>query len=159
MTNGVGKTLREHILLLRPLFAVIAAVWLLRLVLGAADCPMGVVRILSVTGVQPLTILLATLLIHHKGCGGYKSVTLASFLLVSWAQILMVAAILFAVVTGWPNIYSIPEFSFQEDPHQVYHMVSHLIAIFLVGLLGAATGSLTLLLLRVFVPRGEGSGE
>lgn len=155
MRIGGDRTLREHILLLRPLFAVIAAVWLLRLVLGAADCPMGVVRILSVTGVQPLTILLATLLIHHKRFGGYKSVTLASFLLVSWAQILMVAAILFSVATGLENIFSIPEFSFREDPHQVYHMISHMIAILLVGLLGAGMGSLTLWLLRVFVPQGE----
>lgn len=150
--DGV-KSLHEHIVLLSPLFAMIAAVWLLRLVLAAAACPMGVVSILSVTAVQPLTILLATLLIHSKRFGGYTSVTLASFLLVSWAQLLMALSILVAVLIGVPNVYSAPEFSFPNDPFQIYHMISHLIAILLVGLLGAGMGSLTLWLLRAFVPR------
>ncbi len=153
MKTGCGWRLREHVRLLKPLFAVIAAVWTLRWVAAAAGCPMEIVRILSVTAVSPLVILLATLLIHHKNFGGYASVTLSSFLLVAWAQLLTVAAILFAVLTGSPNVYSVPEFSFPNDPHHVYHMLSHITAILLVGLLGAAMACLMLWILRVFVPR------
>ncbi len=157
MKIGYGWV-KEHIRLLKPLFAVIAAVWLLRWVAASAGCPMQVVRILSVTGVSPLVILLATLLIHHKNFGGYASATLSSFLLVAWAQLLTVAAILVAVVTGSPNVYSVPEFSFPNDPHHVYHMLSHLTAIPLVGFLGAAMACLMLWVLRVFVPR-PGPGD
>jgi hypothetical protein len=48
MTGG-RLGLRDHVRLLAPLFALIAAVWALRLVLDASGAPKGLVRLSSVT--------------------------------------------------------------------------------------------------------------
>lgn len=148
------RTLREHLALTAPLLAVIAAVWLLRLVSGMSHGPSWLVRLLSVTGAIPLTVFLAAFLIHVKNFGGYASVILAAFILTAWGQLLIVIGIAAAVVTGTQNVFTRPEFSLPtEDPQQLLHMGSHLIAIPLGSLFGAAMGCFMLWLLRKLVPQ------
>ena len=76
-----GHGLREHIRLLMPLFGLITAVWLLRLIMDKAGTPPAIVRIVSVTVAGSASILLAVLLIHFKGFGSYSNVVLAAFLI------------------------------------------------------------------------------
>jgi len=149
--------LREHIRFLMPLFGLIAAVWLLRLVLDKAGTPAPIVRMFSVTVAGSASILLAVLLIHFKGFGGYGSVVVSAFLLEFWSQLLICSAIAFSALTKTMNIYSAPEYSPRASP--LAHIIGHIT--FGVGLgtllLGAGMGSLLLWLLRRIVPLGGGT--
>ncbi|MGA2610033.1 MAG: hypothetical protein ABSH01_21545 [Terriglobia bacterium] len=146
-----GHGLRDHIRLLMPLFGLIAAVWLLRLVMDKAGVPPAQVRIVSVTVATAASILLAVLLIHFKVFGSYASVVAAAFLLELWSQLLICGAIAFSAVTGTTNIYSAPEYSFHSDPGA--HIFGHLTGVLGFGtLFGAAMGCLLLWMLRRIVP-------
>ena len=59
-----GYRMRDHIRLLAPLFGFVAAVWLIRLILGMLD--VGFVRVFSVTGAYALATLMAAVLIHIR---------------------------------------------------------------------------------------------
>ena len=147
-----GHGLGEHLRLLAPLFWLIAGVWALRLVLAAAGAPFPLVRACSVSVTGAVAILLAVILIHIRRFGGYVNVAVAAFLLECCLQLLIVAAIAFAALTGIQNIYTAPEFSFRLSS-LTHHMVGHLTFGIGVGtLMGTAMGSLLLWLLRRLVP-------
>jgi len=103
-----GKTMKEHIQLLTPLFGIIAAVWALRFFFGQVGAPDWLIRLFSVTLIVPVSIILMTLLIRVKRFGGYPSVIVGAFLLVLWSQFLIVAAILLSVFGGLDNIFTAP---------------------------------------------------
>ena len=153
-----GHRMREHVRLLLPLFAFLALVWLLRLLLAAFGVSLAVTRIFSVTAASAVAVFLAVLLIHFHGFGGYTNVVTTSLLLNAWSQILIVIAILFAVATGTENVYTLPEFSVMgDDPMHLRHIFGHLTFMFGLGtLLGAGMSCLMLWFLRLMVPmRGE----
>jgi hypothetical protein len=149
-----GYSLGEHIRLLIPLFAFIAVVWLLRMLVDGFHLPNLLVRILSVTGAQSVAILFAVVLIHMRRFGGYPNVIVVSFLLATWAQMIIILAIVFAELTGIDNIFTAPEFSIpHDDPFHLRHIVGHLT--FGIGggtLIGTALGCLLLWVLRKVVP-------
>jgi hypothetical protein len=150
--------LREHIRFLMPLFGLIAAVWLLRLILDKAGTPPSVVRMASVTVAGSASILLAVLLIHFKAFGGYANVVAAAFLLELWSQLLICGAISFSVLTGTENIYTAPEYS--PASGQLAHIVGHLTFGLGFGtLFGAGMGCLLLWLLRRIVPAARGKAH
>ena len=147
-----GHGLRDHLRLLAPSFGLIAAVFILRLVLDAAGAPSFVVRGCSVTVGGAVAILLAVLMIHNRRFGGYPNVAVAVLLLVGWQQLLISEAIAFFAFTGIQNIYSAPEYSGRlADPWR--HIAGHLTFVLGFGVLvGAAIGSLWLWILRRIVP-------
>jgi hypothetical protein len=149
-----GYDVREHMRMLVPSFGLIAAVWLLRLVLDALGAPLGIVRVFSVSGAAALAVLITVGLIHFRCTGGYPNVILSAFLLVLWEQLLIISAIVFSVVTNKMNIYTRPEYSFPGvDPNHIKHILGQLT--FGVGagtLYGAAAGCALLWLLRRLVP-------
>ena len=152
--NICGRGLRDHIRLLAPLFGLIVAVWALRWMLHAAGFPRELVRVLSVTGATSLAILIAVWRIHTRGFGSYPNVAIATLLLVLFGQMLITMSVLFAVVSGIDNVFTLPEFSPPDDPHHLRHILGQLT--FGIGagtLFGAATGCLMLWLLRKLVPR------
>jgi amino acid permease len=144
--------LRDHVRLLVPLFALIAAVWALRLVLDAAGAPSGVVRLASVTVAGAVAVLLTVVLMHFRHLGRYSNVIVATILLVSWEQLLIVLTIAFAAVTGIQNVFAAPEYS----PHgsgALAHIAGHLTFGLGFGILvGSAMACLTLWTLRRLVP-------
>jgi amino acid permease len=144
--------LRDHLRLLAPLFALIAAVWALRLVLDAAGAPSSIVRLSSVTVAGAVSVLLAVVLMHFRRLGRYSNVMVATILLVFWTQLLSVLAIAFAAVTGIQNVFAAPEYS----PRRVGplpHIAGHLTFGLGFGILvGSAMACLTLWTLRRLVP-------
>lgn len=157
-----GHRMREHLRLLWPLFAFLAVVWLLRMILHALGLPLGLSRFFSVTAAGAVAVLLAVVRIHSSGFGGYTNVVVASLLLNAWGQVLIVLAIIFSVLTGTVNVYTLPEFSVEgDDPMHLRHIAGHLT--FMTGLgtlLGAGMGCLMLWMIRIIVPmRGEGRGS
>ena len=152
--NKDGRGLTDHIRLLMPLFGFIAAVWLLRIMLGAAGVSHWLLSAASVTVAASLSVLLAVLIVHVRRFGGYSSVVMSALLLVAWGQLLIVFAIVFSVVTGLDNIFVAPEFSVPgEDRYHTRHILGHLtLGIGAGTLFGAGTGCLLLWLLRWLVP-------
>jgi hypothetical protein len=143
--------LQEHLRLLAPLFGLIAAVWVLRMVLDFSGAPAMVIHYCSVTAAGAISILLAVLLIYFKNFGGYANVVASAILLEIWEQVLISSAIAFTVFSGSPTIYTAHEYSGRMTP--VQHILSHLT--FGVGfgsLFGAGMGCLLFWLLRMLVP-------
>src|SRR5436853_4179747 len=149
-----GLRLREHIRLLTPLFIFIAAVWLLRMVLDASGVPHVIAHAFSVTAAEAIAIFLAVLLMEVRGTGSYINVVVASIFLTVWAQLLIVIAIVFSVVTGINTVFTVPEFSVPgDDKYHIRHILGHLTYGIGLGILfGAAMGCILLFLLRVLVP-------
>lgn len=150
----VGQRLRDHIRLLVPLFALLTAIWVLRLLSAALNPPGWLLSILSVTVASSLCVMLAVLLIHVRQFGGYTNVVLSSLLINAWAEILIILAIFFSVLTGIENVFTRPEFSLPaDDPHHLRHIYGHLtFGVGLGTLSGAAVGCLLLWLLRLLMP-------
>jgi hypothetical protein len=149
-----GHGLRDHFRLLAPLLGLLTGVWVLRLILGAAGAPQWLTGLFSMTAVAPLSVFFAVFLIHVRRFGNYPNVVVASLILNTWSQLLIIAAILFSVLTGTENIYTIPEYSIPgDDPDHRRHIYGHLtIGIGISTLTGAALGCLLLWLLRKMVP-------
>jgi hypothetical protein len=149
-----GRQIREHLRFLRPLFTFITVVWLVRLVLGAAGAPVWLLSVFSVTAAVPTAVFLAVVLIHVRNFGSYPNVVVASLLLNSWGQLLVIAAVVFSVATNTTNVFTWSEFSMPgDDPLHLRHIYGHLtFGIGLGTLFGAGTGCLMLWLLRTMVP-------
>jgi hypothetical protein len=147
-------SLGEHIRLLVPLFVFIAGVWALRLLLHELAVLHALVHVLSITVATALALLFVVVLIHVRGFGSYPSVVVSTVLVVAWAQLLIVLAIIFSVVTGTENIFTLPEFSMPgDDPRHIRHILGHLT--FALGggaLIGSAFGCLILWMLRRVLP-------
>lgn len=149
-----GHGLRDHVRLLAPLLGLLTGVWVLRLILGALDAPAWMTRIASMTVAGPGSVFLAVFLIHVRRFGSYPNVVVASLILNAWAQLLIIAAILFSVLTSTENVYTIPEYAMVgDDPLHRRHMYGHLTFGIGIGTLtSAAVGCLLLWLLRKMVP-------
>ncbi len=143
-----SSTWRGYARCLEPCFLLILAVWLLRLLLDTAHLPRWLVQIVSISVVVPLAVILAVVLLHGRRLASYSRVFLSSFLLISWAQLLIILSIAFYLATGIPNVYIAPEFSMPGDPDHSRHILGHLVAIPFGGLVGWGIGSLVLWLLR-----------
>lgn len=149
-----GHRLRDHLKFLKPLFVFVAAVGLTRILLGALGASSGLVNVVSVTGAAALAILIAVVRMHIRRFGSYYNVVLAAFLIVAWGQILIIAAIVFSVVTRTENVFTRPEYSIPgDDPNHVHHILGHLTFALGSGILfGVATGCLLMFLLRKLLP-------
>ena len=152
-------SLSEHLRLLVPLFVFIAGVWVIRLLLHELAVLHALVHVLSITVATAVALLFAVILIHVRRFGGYPSVVVATVLVVSWAQLLIVIAIIFSVATGTENVFTLPEFSPPvDDPRHIRHILGHLS--FGIGggaLIGSAFGCLILWMLRRVLPEPGGS--
>ena len=144
-------TFRQLVRLLGPLFGVILAVWFLRVLLAAAGATGWLVASLSITGIVPVSTLLAVLLIHVKRAGGYAQVVQASVLLAAAGQLLVSIAIAFTMATGVENVFSAPEFTPPHSTH-LLHLYTHLLVIIPFGLIGSIVGCFFLWLVRVLMP-------
>ena len=152
-------SLSEHLRFLVPLFVFIAAVWVVRLLLHEMAVLHALVHVLSITVATAIALLFAVILIHVRRFGGYPSVVVATVLVVAWAQVLIVLAIIFSVATGTENIFTLPEFSLpRDDPRHIRHILGHLS--FGIGggvLIGSAFGCLMLWMLRRVLPEPDRS--
>lgn len=155
-----GKSFGAHLRLVMPFFWFIAGVWLLRLSLPMFSPPGWVVSVLSIHVAVSISVLVVVVLIFSRQFGGYANVVFSTFLLVAWGELLVSAAILFAVLTGTENIFIFPEFSLEADPYHIKHITGHLT--FSLGggtLVGSGMGCLLLFLLRTLVPTGSQTSE
>ena len=146
-----GHGLRDHLRLLAPLFGLIAAVWVLRMVMAMAGTDLSIVRFVSVGVAGAASGLIAVWLIHFRRFGGYSNVVLATFLLIVWEEALISAAIAFASWTGTSNIYTATEYAhgMSHSKHIALHLT---LGVGFGTLFGSAMGCALLWLLRRVVP-------
>jgi hypothetical protein len=149
--NIGGHGLKDHLRLLAPVFGLIAAVWVLRMVLDFAGAPRMVTHWTSVTLAGAVSLLVAVLLIPFKRFGGYANVVFSVFLLMLWQNFLIVLAIAFSAFTGLQTIYTAPEYGGSLSPAR--HIVGHLtFGLGIFTLFGAGMDCLLLWILRLLVP-------
>jgi hypothetical protein len=110
-----GKRLSEYIAFCRPFLGLILAVGIARLVLSLAGVPPSTARWLSITATIWIGVVYYSIRVHTTGFGSYKQLLPICVLLSLTAQLVIVPAIIFAIVTGVDNIYSIPENFFGND--------------------------------------------
>ncbi len=150
---GIRCLVRE----MAPFFAIITAVWLLRLVAGMVeDVPRWVLRSLSVSAVVPFCVVIAACVIHFRRLGGFPAVVVTAFLLVAWSELLVSAAIFVTWFSGWENIYSIPRFTPPGRGGYLGHILGHLtFGIGFGALFGSLMGGFVLILLRWISPSSK----
>lgn len=155
--NMKSYGLRDYLRLLAPLFGLIAAVLVLRIVLAAAGAPWALVRACSVTVFSAVSVLMAVLLIHIRRFGAYSNVIVAAFLLEFWEHLLIAAVIAFSAFSGIHTVFSAPEYSPGRliDPWR--HIRGHLtFGIVFGSIFGSGMGCLFLWMLRKLVPSEAG---
>lgn len=146
-----GRTLSEHLHLLKPFLALIAAAWVLRVTLVFAGAPDWLVRSFSLVFLSPIVIALMVVVVHVRRFGGYSNVIFATFLLTLFVHLLITSGILLTETMG---IEKMMRPSFRHPPPTVAHVIGHLTFGFGLGtLLGAALASVVLFVLRTLVPK------
>ena len=152
-----GHRFTEHIRLLLPVLGLVTAVWILRWIVSTSGVPIEITRLVSLTTATGVSIILAVLLIRSRRFGGYASVVLASFILNTWSQSLIVAAIIYAQISHKENVYTLPAYSLPADqPTLLQHVYEHITSGIGMGtIVSAAVGCLLLWLLRTLVPQKE----
>jgi hypothetical protein len=146
-----GKKFSEYIRFQSWILALIAAVWLLRLVLSMAGMS-SVARWTSINIVLLAGLIYCAVATHTRGFGGYKQLLGLLFVQTAFAHVLIAAAIALAILTGTSNLYTAPEFFGGNDGATWIHVIIHLIAGFILPLFGWLIGSLILLVTRKLKP-------
>ena len=105
-----GKSLPQYVSFQKPILILIAAVWLMRLLLSMAGVPVSAAKFVSVTGVLLLGALYYGWAASRQGFGSYRQLYGANLVQGLFSQTLVAAAIVLAIVTGHDNVYTVPEF-------------------------------------------------
>jgi hypothetical protein len=105
-----GKSLSQYVAFQKPILLLIAAVWLLRLVLSMAGVPVSGAKFVSVTGVVLLGALYYGWAVGQSGFGSFKQLYGLNLIQGIFSQTLVALAIVLAMLIGQDNIYTIPEF-------------------------------------------------
>jgi len=121
-----GKRLSEYVAFCRPFLGLILVVGIARLVLSLAGVPLSAARWLSITATIWIGVLYYSIRVHTSGFGSYKQLLPICVLLSLTAQLVIVPSIIFAIITGVDNIYSIPENFFGNDGKTWLHVAGHL---------------------------------
>lgn len=105
-----GKTLSQYVAFQKPILILIAAVWMLRLVLSMAGVPASGAKFVTVTGVVAIGSLYYGWAASRQGFGSFKQLYGANLVQGLFSQTLVALGIVLAIGIGQDNIYTIPEF-------------------------------------------------
>ena len=161
-----GKPVSEYIAFAKPVLALIAVVWLLRLGLSMAGVPVGAARFVSVTGVVLLGAFYFGWAVGQKGFGSFRQLYGLNLVQGVFSQTLVALAIVLAIVIGRDNIYTIPEFypasagndplGFPPDGKNFAHAFAHLVVgAVIIPIVGFILGSVVLLFTRAKPQRAK----
>jgi len=120
-----GKPLSDYVSFCKAFLILIPLVGLVRLALSLSGTPNETARFLSMTVLAWVAIIYCSIRVHNTGFGSYKHLLVVSVLLNLSMQVVSIAAILLAALTGTMNIFSAPEFSFGTSPwlHAAMHII------------------------------------
>jgi hypothetical protein len=122
-----GKTPSEYLRFGAPILALVVLVAFARLALSLAGVPNSAVRWLSVTGVLFLGAAYFGARAQATGFGGYRHLLPLVFIQSALGNLIIIAAIVVAIVTGHDNIYTLPEYSGGGEGKTWAHVLGHLV--------------------------------
>ncbi len=118
-----GKPLSEYLSFGRLFLVLVPLTGIIRLLLSLQGYPIASVRWVSMTAVGFIGVVYFAIRVHTTGFGGYKELLVLCTLQNLTSQIVSIAGILQALLSGVTNIYSTSEFSFGADPKS--HILAH----------------------------------
>jgi hypothetical protein len=147
-----GKKLSEYVRFESWVLILIVVVFLARLGLSLRGSSFEQIRWVSINVVLLVGWIYCTIAVHIRKFGAYKQ--LLGLLLVQnvFAHWLIALAIVLGIVTGTPNIFTVPEVSGGSDGATWIHVGAHVIGGVLVSFVAWAFGSLILLVTRRVQP-------
>ena len=155
-----GKSIYDYVVFQKPFLVLLAAVWLLRLVLSTAGVPVPFAQFASLTGVLVLGALYYGWAVSRRGFGSFKEIYVLNLIQSLFSQTLVALAILLGNLTGQDNIYTIPEFyppaqgidlfGLPPDGKTLGHAIEHIVVAGAIGfpIIGWVLGSIVHLALR-----------
>ena len=146
-----GKKFSEYIRFQRLILALIAVVWLARLVLPLVGMS-SLARWTSINIVLLAGLVYYAVAVHTGGFGSYKQLLGLLFIQTGLAHILIAFGIMLGILTGTPNMYTAPEFFGGNDGANWIHVALHLVAVFILPLFGWLFASLILFITRKLKP-------
>lgn len=119
-----GKSLSEYVRFQKPILIAILVVGLLRLILSLAGLPVGTVQWLSMTVVALVGVIYYGIRVPKTGFGSYRHLLPLAVIQSTLANTIAIVAILIALTTGQPNIFTDPGFSPGEG-RDAFHLFGH----------------------------------
>ena len=143
-----GKRLSDYVAFCRVFLVLIFVIGIARLALSLGGVPNSTARWLSMTVTVWIAVIYYSVRGHTSGFGSYKQLLPVIALLNLTAQIIAIAGIAIAMITGNNNVFSSPEFAFGSDGKTWTHLLAHVFVGTTVGtlfpwLIGSAFLALT----------------
>jgi len=121
-----GKSPSDYVSFCKLFLVLIFVAGVTRLALSLGGVPNSAAKWLSMTAIAWIGVVYYAIRVHTTGFGTYKHL-LPICALQSWTtQLVVVPSIILAIFTGKNNIYSAPEFFFQQDGKTWTHVAGHL---------------------------------
>jgi len=130
-----GKPFAEYVRFCRVFLILIAVTGVTRLVLSLAGAPNATVKWLSMTAIAWIAVFYFAIRVHTSGFGTYRHLLPIFAILNLTDQVIAIAGILIAIVTGTNNIFSAPEYAFGADGKTWFHLGAHVVVGTTVGTL------------------------
>jgi len=130
-----GKKLSEYFQFQRWILILIAAVWLVRLVLSLTG-GYSTARWVSINIVLLVGLVYYAVAVHTKEFGSYKQLLGVLFVQTAVAHFLIALGITLGILTGTNNAFTVPEVSGGGDGKSWVHVAVHIVAIFILPLFG-----------------------
>jgi hypothetical protein len=119
-----NKPLSEYVAFCGPFLILIPLVGIVRLALSVNGAPNTTVRWVTMTGLMVIAVIYCAVRVQTTGFGSYKHLLVVCALLNLTTQIVSIAGIVTARVTGRENIFSAPEYSFGAGS-SLGHIAAH----------------------------------
>jgi len=130
-----GKPLAEYVRFSKVFWILIAVTGVTRLILSLAGAPNTTVKWFSMTAIAWIAVFYFAIRAHTSGFGTYRHLLPIFAILNLTDQVIAIAGILIAIVTGTDNIFSAPEYAFGADGKTWFHLGAHVVVGTTVGTL------------------------
>src|SRR4030095_14070297 len=107
-----GKPLSEYAAFCGIFLILVPLTGIVRLVLSLNGTPNDTVRWISMTAVMWIAVIYCAVRVHTTRFGSYRNLLVLYVLLNLTTQAVSILGIVIAMVSGTPNIFSAPEYSF-----------------------------------------------
>jgi len=130
-----GKPFAEYVQFSKVFWILIAITGVTRLLLSLAGAPNTTVKWFSMTAIAWIAVFYFAIRAHTSGFGTYRHLLPIFAILNLTDQVIAIAGILIAIVTGTNNIFSAPEYAFGADGKTWFHLGAHVVVGTTVGTL------------------------
>ena len=130
-----GKPFATYVQFCRVFLILIAAAGVTRLFLSLSGAPNATAKWFSMIALVWIAAFYFAIRVHTSGFGTYRHLLPIYALLNLTAQVIAIAGILIAILSGTNNIFSAPEYAFGADGKTWLHLGAHVVVGTTVGTL------------------------